>query len=67
VAGFTAVVLGAGYLASFVAPALGGVAADRAGVLSAAFWPAVGGGLLMAGAGLALGGLRRVRGPAGDG
>jgi MFS transporter, CP family, cyanate transporter len=54
VAGFSALVLGAGYLAGFAGPAAGGVAADRAGTLSAAFLPSVAGGLLMAVAGLAL-------------
>jgi CP family cyanate transporter-like MFS transporter len=54
VAGFTALMLGAGYLASFAGPALGGALADATHVVSASFWPSVAGGLLMGAAGLAL-------------
>ncbi len=54
VAGFSALMLGVGYLAGFAGPAVGGALADRSGTVSASFLPSVVGALAMGVAGLAL-------------
>jgi CP family cyanate transporter-like MFS transporter len=51
---YSAVMFSFGYAASFVGPWLGGVLVARSGNITAAFWPALAGAVLMAGVGIGL-------------
>jgi len=50
-AGLSAIMFAAGYVLAFAGPMSAGALVDRTGQVTAAFWPAVAGGMLMAGIG----------------